>query len=39
VIREAHTSLIAGHFGVDKTVAQYKDLVIGLECMKMCLSM
>ena len=22
VIREAHTSLIAGHFGVDKTVAQ-----------------
>jgi hypothetical protein len=22
VIREAHTSLIAGHFGVDKTIAQ-----------------
>ena len=34
IIREAHTSLISGHFGVSKTFASYKGSVIGQECMK-----
>ena len=31
VIREAHTSLISRHFGVNKTIAHLQDFVIGQE--------
>ena len=31
VIREAHTSLISGHFGVGKLQHNYKSFAIGLE--------
>ena len=30
VIRKAHTSLVSGHFGVEKTLVMYKDFVFGL---------
>ena len=30
VIREAHTSLVSGNFGVQKTCVMYKDFVFGL---------